>query len=158
LERLPAAAPSDLARGLYLPLVREGAVRAELFPGPWFEVSDLKSYLQINQLFLAGKLGLPESPSITDGSCIDPEASVDPTARLSGCCVGSRSRIGARASLDRTLVWEDADIGADSRLSEVIVTDGVRLPAGSRHRREILIAGQAEGLRRFPLEPVSEPE
>jgi NDP-sugar pyrophosphorylase family protein len=158
LERLPAAAPSDLIRGLYLPLVRAGAVRAEIFPGSWFEVSDLKTYLQANQLLLAGKFGLPESPSITDGSCIDPQASVDPTARLSGCCVGTRSRVGARASLDRTLVWEDADIGADSRLSEVIVTDGVRLPAASSYRREILIADQAQGLRRFPLEPLSEPE
>ncbi|HEX9638795.1 MAG TPA: NDP-sugar synthase [Acidobacteriota bacterium] len=152
LERLPAGAPSDLVTGLYVPLLREGAlIRIEPFPGPWCEVSDPGAYLGAHQWLLDGRLGA-HGPALTAGNCVAEEVSIDSSAELSRCTVGRRSVVRARARLERSVLWEDVEIGSGCELRDAIVTAGAQLPEGCRMERQIALAGPNGGLQFFPLD------
>jgi NDP-sugar pyrophosphorylase family protein len=61
------------------------------------------------------------------------------------------ARIDPTATLEDTILWEDVSVGASARLESCILTDGVSVPAGSVHRRAILIAAPGGGVRVLPL-------
>jgi len=52
---------------------------------------------------------------------------------------GRRARIDSTAQLTRSILWDDVDVRARAILEDCIVTDGVTVPAGSIHRRSILV-------------------
>jgi mannose-1-phosphate guanylyltransferase len=52
---------------------------------------------------------------------------------------GSGARIDASARITQSILWDDVRVGPDVQLDECIVTDGVDVPAGSSHRRAILV-------------------
>jgi NDP-sugar pyrophosphorylase family protein len=142
LARLEPDRPCDLVSELYAVVLREGGyLRVEPFPGAWLEISDLETYVQAHRRLLTGALELTAAPSIHDGCCLDPSATIDPSAALSDSVVGAGSSIGPGARLDHSLVWERVRVGTGARLTEVIATDGVEVPSGAEYERSILLAG-----------------
>ena len=66
--------------------------------------------------------------------------------------VGARARIDPTARVTRSILWDDVQVGAGAIVDECIVTDRVTVPAGSTHRRRILVAGANSELRAETLE------
>ena len=52
---------------------------------------------------------------------------------------GSRVHLDRSARVTRSILWDDVSVGAGATLDECIVTDGVHVPAGSAHRRALLV-------------------
>lgn len=70
--------------------------------------------------------------------------------------VGCGARIDASARVTQSILWDDVGVGAGVQLDECIVTDGVNVPAGSSHRRTILVRGETDELLVAPLNLESE--
>jgi mannose-1-phosphate guanylyltransferase len=64
------------------------------------------------------------------------------TEGSSNSSVGSGARIDASACVTQSILWDDVRVGPGVQLDECIVTDGVEVPAGSSHRRAILVRGE----------------
>jgi NDP-sugar pyrophosphorylase family protein len=62
-----------------------------------------------------------------------------------GTTVGRRVRIDSSARVTRSILWDDIEVEAGVTLDECIVTDGVRVPAGSNHRRAVLMRSTTDG-------------
>jgi mannose-1-phosphate guanylyltransferase len=55
---------------------------------------------------------------------------------------GSGANIDGSACITQSILWDDVEVGPGVQLDECIVTDGVAVPAGSSHRRAILVRGE----------------
>ena len=72
---------------------------------------------------------------------------------ISNSSVGSGARIHASACITQSILWDDVTVGPGVKLDQCIVTDRVEVPAGSTHRRAILVRGDDDELRVSVLNP-----
>jgi mannose-1-phosphate guanylyltransferase len=128
-----AIAPGEHAStigGLYDALLaREpGSIRGFVCDASFFDVGTPADYWRTSQAFGA-TAAIDASPS-----------------------VGGRVRIDPTARVTRSILWDDVQVGAGAIVDECIVTDRATVPAGSTHRRQILVAGANSELRIETLE------
>jgi mannose-1-phosphate guanylyltransferase len=114
-----AVAPGQAANsigGVYdvMNAAQPGSVRGFLCDAEFWDVGTIADYWRMSDAFAA-----PGGPAI-------------PTE-------GRAARIAPSARVTRSILWDDVDVGADAVIDECILTDGVHVPAGSTHRRAVLL-------------------
>ncbi len=119
--------------GVYDTLIasQPGSVRAVVSDAPFYDVGTAADYWRTSWAFAdrsSDRLALPGGSTIGHGALIDDTAHVT-----------------------RSILWDHVAVGAGAQLDECIVTDGVRVPAGTSHRREILVAGDDAAVIASPL-------
>lgn len=118
-DRIAPGEPASSIGGVYDALIASsrGSVRGVVSDAAFYDVGTPADYWQTSHAFAAA-------------------------SGLAGSSIGHRARIDASARLTRSILWDDVDVAAGAVLDECIVTDGVRVPAGTAHRRAILVRGE----------------
>jgi mannose-1-phosphate guanylyltransferase len=90
--------------------------------GVWFNIGSRAEYLEVHRM-IKERGWRPEYVSAPEWPVeIAPDASIDPSARLSGfCSVGAGCRVGDRVTLENTILWPGAQIASRSHLRNCIV-------------------------------------
>lgn len=134
LERL-APGPAELARDLYGPLIREGALLLGVpLAGPWYDLSSPQLYLA-SQMQLLGRSRL----------CVEPSASVGRGAAIRRSVVGPLCRVGPRARITGSVLWRGVRVEAGARVEGCVLTDGVRVAAGETLVGRVAFARRPRG-------------
>lgn len=125
LERL-GPGPSDSVRQLYAPLVGEGArllgVRVR---GAWYDFGVPSSYLASQMTLLRGLRGRGRN-------LLDPQARVEPGARVESAVLGARARVARGAHVRGSVLWDGVVVEAGAHVERSVLATGVRVAAGER--------------------------
>ncbi len=103
--------------------------------GKWFNIGSRAEYLEVHRTILREnwKPDFVKTPAWPETKASS--ATVDPSARLSGCTVvGRNCRVGADAVLEDTILWPDAEIASQTRLEACIVRSQKKVTG---HHRDI---------------------
>jgi mannose-1-phosphate guanylyltransferase len=125
-------APVSSIGGVYDTLIasQPGSVRGVVSDAAFFDVGTPGDYWRTSHAFAA--------PRTT-------------TATATNVSIGSGARIDSSARVSDSILWDDVAVGANAMLDECIVTDRVQVPAGTTHRRAILVRGSDGELLVTPL-------
>ncbi len=132
-------APVNSIGGVYDTLIasQPGSVRGVVSDAAFFDVGTPGDYWRTSHAFAAPA---PAPATAT--------ATATATANVS---IGSGARIDSSARVSGSILWDDVEVGANATLDECIVTDRVQVPAGTTHRRAILVRGSDGELLATPL-------
>jgi mannose-1-phosphate guanylyltransferase len=127
LERLPAA-PSDIVRDLYAPLVDEGEdILGVRVRGAWYDLGGPSLYLRSQLSMLSsGFRGLRRA------ALVHPEARVHPRARVTRSVVGPKAVVEEGAEVAGSVLWDRVRVGAGARVRGSILATGSRVEGGEQ--------------------------
>ena len=153
LQRLPAAAgaaaaaPADIVRDLYEPLLAErpGSLATLTTTRRWHDAGTPRRYLAATLDWAnLGRTGRGASEAgAGSGRWISPAAEVARSASVSRCSVEAGCRIGEGARLEGSVLLPGARVGAGAGLRDSILGPGAELPAGSHVESRLVVAGGA---------------
>jgi NDP-sugar pyrophosphorylase family protein len=139
LERL-GPGPSDSVRDLYAPLVGEGerllGVRVR---GAWYDFGVPSSYLASQMTLLRGLRGRGRN-------LLDPQASVEPGARVESAVVGARARVARGAHVRGSVLWDGVVVEPGARVERSVLATGVRVMAGERIVDQVVTTRERQAL------------
>jgi NDP-sugar pyrophosphorylase family protein len=112
--------PASSIGGVYDAIIAShpGSIRGFVSDASFSDVGTAADYWRTSRAFAVAAAGIAASPSVGR------HARIDPTARIT-----------------RSILWDDVRVERDAVLDECIVTDRVVVPAGTIHRRAILVQG-----------------
>jgi NDP-sugar pyrophosphorylase family protein len=160
VARIPAGAPSDIVRDVYLPALREGRrLGAHRHRGWWVEAGTPALYLRIHLRLLrqAAFLGaLPPqcgSPLAGPGpSWIGPGGDGAGRARIESSVLGPGCRIGSEVAIVRSVLAAGVTVGSGARVEDSVIWENVAIPGGAAVRGSLMIREVgAPGARSVPL-------
>jgi NDP-sugar pyrophosphorylase family protein len=130
LQHLPPPGPAELVPDLLEPLLASGAVRGVCLSGAWWDLGDVRTYLEASVEALQ---------SLADGRLTAPEGSRLECRNGFPVLLHRRSQIaGGVAFTGFAVVGEDATVGAGAVLGEAVLLPGTTLAPGQRLVRAIL--------------------
>jgi NDP-sugar pyrophosphorylase family protein len=140
LERL-APGPAEVARDLYGPLIREGALLLGVpLAGPWYDLSSPQLYLASQMQLLGRGFG-----NARRRLCLDPSARVGGGAAIKRSVIGPGCRVGPRATIADAVLWRGVQVGPGARVLRSVLTDGVRVAAGETLVGQAVFATRPRG-------------
>ena len=90
--------------------------------GKWFNIGSRAEYLEVHRIIKEERWKPHYVLNDDWPSAISRDATIDPSARLSGfCSVGAGCRVGADAILENTILWPGAQIASRCHLRNCIV-------------------------------------
>ena len=119
LDRIPVGRPASVERQVFPAMAVDGTLFAMAFDSYWVDVGTPATYLAANLRMVRPSGG------------IHPEATVDPTAQVSGSVVGPRATVALGASVNASLVLDGATVGENARVEGSIVGPGANITAGA---------------------------
>ena len=142
LRYVPQATHYMFERGLFPLLLKRGEpVYGYPHHGYWLDMGTLEKYLGLNCDLLGAKTTSHLTPPPNqDGSYLAPDATVHPTASVTGpVAIGRRCRIdeGARI-LGPVVIGNDCHIGAGACLERAVLWDGASARAGASYRQCVI--------------------
>ena len=145
LKMIPGKGECDFARDVFPHLVGHGLYGIEL-DGYWNDVGTPEDYRTANLDAATGKVDSVEKIRLHDGSVVAPDASVSPSANISGCVIMGGATIGDGVHACRAIVGAGAKIGDRCTLypSSCVAPDAV-LPPDTEFGDTPTVTGQTDG-------------
>ncbi|MFL6195727.1 MAG: sugar phosphate nucleotidyltransferase [Thermoanaerobaculia bacterium] len=132
---------ADIVRGLYMPMLAEGAVLGSVVDtGRWHDLGTPQRFLEATLDW--ARADWPER--LWRRSWISPEASLESGARVRRSSVEPGVKVGEGARVERSVLLPGSRVGKGSVLREVILGPGASVPPGAWVERRIIMP-QAPG-------------
>ncbi len=152
LQYIPSGKNYSFERGFFPTLLREKIpFYSYVHRGYWIDIGTPEKYLKAHQDILRGDLELEGFATNAGGVFVDPTATLDKDAKLSGpsfvgagatvkagahvepfAVVGENCRIEENASVGNCVLWPNVRIGADARVRNALIGRNTHVGRHSR--------------------------
>lgn len=131
LDLIPPGEEVSIERDVFPRLVGEGLYGLRL-DGYWMDIGTPERYLQASWDILERRVETRVEPS-SPGMLVDPNAAVDPGARLGQrVVIGPGVSVADRAEVTESVLLAGAAVGEDAKVSGSILAAGVDVAAGAK--------------------------